>query len=1161
MLGYRIYYTMLFLHKYSAVILITKYTSAGAKLWQTRIASPNTARFIATDFNISTQYIYMTGAYYDSAAITSTYVIYKLSDSTGIRTWARQYVPAYSGGAVPAVVREDSLGDVFVAGTEQTTSTTYEMTFLKYNSSGTLQFSTHYDSAGLYSGAVGMGSAPKSGGLFAVTGYSGSTFGTWDIVSMELNPSTGAVSDISRVSNGSGSFASHPVAIAKDGKDDVYVVGATEVAGPNIDIKLIKYDSLFNQVWVKTWGGADSLDDEPAYMVIDNSGNLVITGYTTHANGEVDLLVVKYDKNGNLKWSRTVNNYAVAIPHAKGNSLVADANSNIYAAGQIYNGSNYDMITVAYDTGGNQLWQQTYDAGGGSNDIGQNIALDNVNNIYVSGTSTNTTTKFITMMYSTLPLSSQVFTDGAGNPVYLKGQLIFKIDTSAVLRTAVNNNKINFGSFSTFLQPWAADSLNNMLFLKNCQLARVYTGLKTTYTTSISRMGEPIPIPPLWNTFLLTYGAGNSDTAICNILKRHFPFIKYAELDLVGTLNGVVPDDNLYEGYQSCLHPSPWYQHADINVQQAWAYTTGKPSVRIGIFDVGVLWTDNDFGYNGDTGTSVVKGGYDFYTGTDIFSAPSPDYNDGHGTACAGIIGAIRHNTIGIAGIAGGDSTINPGVSLYGFRIDNEEPYPNGSIIPVHTYLNALVQSCLDVPDSSYGYKLHAINNSWEFGSAATDSGYTVNGNSIQGVIDAIHLANRNKVTLGFSIGNGSSPELPAPSNVDDNWILTVGGTGYNGNYEQYGDTSQGGLYFSPNYGYGLDISAPCTNNLVTSLFTSPGGSIYGSFAPFSGTSAACPQAIGVVALLYSYLNDSIPKYNNLAPEDVEYLIEHSAFNTDTPGYNLLTGWGRLNAGGALYLVDTSQRNMHHYDSDSLAYLTTVTLVDSITTLNVTEAATNISGTLFQANNYAADVYKASCSLSLPLPGTDTIRAYWPRPSSSFLYPLVPASNTLVPHERLSVDTIIHTTATINGYLYHLFNVSTGASVGWLPMDTTQAKTTNFAISVLAGAPIVATWDSIFDTLVNHIAVLEDNGFSIKAYPNAVTDIQKLEVIFDKPGEQASINLYDISGRQIMSIFNGVVNEVEINLQIDLSAIESGTYFYSIRCSGLKAGELKIIKI
>jgi hypothetical protein len=81
-------------------------------------------------------------------------------------------------------------------------------------------------------------------------------------------------------------------------------------------------------------------------------------------------------------------------------------------------------------------------------------------------------------MYSTLPLSSQVFTDGAGNPVYLKGQLIFKIDTSAVLRTAVNNNKINFGSFSTFLQPWAADSLNNMLFLKNCQLARVYTGLK-----------------------------------------------------------------------------------------------------------------------------------------------------------------------------------------------------------------------------------------------------------------------------------------------------------------------------------------------------------------------------------------------------------------------------------------------------------------------------------------------------------------------------------------------------------------------------------------------------------------------------------------------------------------------------------------------------------
>ena len=128
-------------------------------------------------------------------------------------------------------------------------------------------------------------------------------------------------------------------------------------------------------------------------------------------------------------------------------------------------------------------------------------------------------------------------------------------------------------------------------------------------------------------------------------------------------------------------------------------------------------------------------------------------------------------------------------------------------------------------------------------------------------------------------------------------------------------------------------------------------------------------------------------------------------------------------------------------------------------------------------------------------------------------------------------------------------------------MDTTQVKTSNFAISVLVGSPIVPTWDSIFDTIVNSVVVLEDNGFKIKAYPNAVSDMQQLEISFDKSGEDVSIQLYDISGRQIMSIFNGVVTESQIKLTVNLSGIQSGTYFYSVNCSGLKGKGLKIIKI
>jgi hypothetical protein len=305
------------------------------------------------------------------------------------------------------------------------------MTFLKYNSSGTLQFTTHYNSAGLYSGAVGMGAIGATDSFYSVTGYSGSTFGAWNIVSMQVSVNTGSVSKVDIVSNGSGSFISHPVAIAKDNSGETYIVGASEVSGPNIDIKMIKFDSLFNQVWVKTWGGPDSLDDEPAYMVLDSSHNVITTGYTTHANGEVDLLVIKYAKNGNFLWSRTSNNQKITgIPNAKGNSVVVDNDNNIYVTGQIYNGSNNDIITVAYDPNGNLLWQKTYDGGGGSNDVGANISLDNINNVYVAGTTGATTAKYITIQYTQWNRNQKVDTNSSGEATDVQNEIIIRFDES-----------------------------------------------------------------------------------------------------------------------------------------------------------------------------------------------------------------------------------------------------------------------------------------------------------------------------------------------------------------------------------------------------------------------------------------------------------------------------------------------------------------------------------------------------------------------------------------------------------------------------------------------------------------------------------------------------------------------------------------------------------
>jgi hypothetical protein len=109
----------------SEVILITKLNYSLTQLWQVRIPSPSTKRFIATNMDISGGYVYVCASPFDSVNSKSTFVTYKISDSTGAIIWSKQYIPSYAGYGVAAVVREDGVGNVYVSGTEQISSSGY----------------------------------------------------------------------------------------------------------------------------------------------------------------------------------------------------------------------------------------------------------------------------------------------------------------------------------------------------------------------------------------------------------------------------------------------------------------------------------------------------------------------------------------------------------------------------------------------------------------------------------------------------------------------------------------------------------------------------------------------------------------------------------------------------------------------------------------------------------------------------------------------------------------------------------------------------------------------------------------------------------------------------------------------------------------------------
>jgi subtilisin family serine protease len=85
-------------------------------------------------------------------------------------------------------------------------------------------------------------------------------------------------------------------------------------------------------------------------------------------------------------------------------------------------------------------------------------------------------------------------------------------------------------------------------------------------------------------------------------------------------------------------------------------------------------------------------------------------------------------------------------------------------------------------------------------------------------------------------------------------------------------------------YGNFVDISAPASNILLADPTT-----IHG-YGLNSGTSFAAPLAAGAAALAWSI-------DPNLTPDDVEHILESTATDLGTPGWDQIYGWGRLNVG------------------------------------------------------------------------------------------------------------------------------------------------------------------------------------------------------------------------------------------------------------------------
>jgi subtilisin family serine protease len=484
----------------------------------------------------------------------------------------------------------------------------------------------------------------------------------------------------------------------------------------------------------------------------------------------------------------------------------------------------------------------------------------------------------------------------------------------------------------------------------NYTVEKIFPFLSTKDTLSTSRLGEKISIPPFWAAFRMIIPDNDSLTKTLSAINRFVRLFDYAHYEYIAEPQNI-PNDTLYPIWQESLNDPLGL--ADINVEPAWAIETGEPFVTVGVHDSGVDSLHPDI---------VVGHGNGYYYENDTDLPEWGSDQEGHGTSVASIIGAKRNNNIGIAGIAGGNASDEMGCTL----VDLKWPFILASVSPnvgASYILAGIVDGARAVGDgwaypmnyvgldynndayylNSPGLGLNIGNHSYILKTSIPQQlGDTTGGNkdivdnpaentiNIDGCElcrEAYLFSLRNGVINVVARGNSASiSPLTDPTTVnrlypqsfDDNWIISVGASGYAGVTVQDGvnqSTIEQITNFFSLYGAGMDIIAPGSDSIVyagKSTELTPNNTDY---KRFNGTSAAAPHVTGVVALLLSHYNKSCYTRRNLSIEDVEYMLEESATDLLSSGYDNITGHGRLNAYEAIKMIEDETKQIVHPDS------------------------------------------------------------------------------------------------------------------------------------------------------------------------------------------------------------------------------------------------------
>ena len=171
--------------------------------------------------------------------------------------------------------------------------------------------------------------------------------------------------------NGAGDNSDRYNAMVADGQGNYYLTGYT--VNPNLgkDFLTVKVNSNGDTLWTKVYNHSANLDDESNLIIIDGSGNIIVSGSSDGGSliTKTDILTIKYDPNGSLMWSIRYN-YSAFNEDESPTGIAVNSTNDIFVTGRSDHdaGNVDDYVTIKYNSSGIQQWAMRYDDGSNKTD-------------------------------------------------------------------------------------------------------------------------------------------------------------------------------------------------------------------------------------------------------------------------------------------------------------------------------------------------------------------------------------------------------------------------------------------------------------------------------------------------------------------------------------------------------------------------------------------------------------------------------------------------------------------------------------------------------------------------------------------------------------------------------------------------------------------------